>query len=68
MAKYSCSTCGTVAENSWEVCSPIAVSESSSFDKQDGKSEKKQDIGRYICGGCGNIAATPGDLCQPTKF
>ncbi len=68
MVKYSCSSCGSVAENSWDVCSPVALNESSSPDGFDRKNEKQQDVGRYVCGSCGNIAASPGDLCHPTKF
>lgn len=68
MAKYSCNTCGSVAENSWDVCSPVAVSESASSEAKAGKSENRQEIGRYVCGGCGNIAASPDGLCQPEEF
>lgn len=67
MSKYSCSTCGSVAENSFDVCNPIAISEASSEVKA-GKDEKQQDVGRFVCGGCGNIAASPDGLCHPEKF
>lgn len=67
---YTCQNCGTVADDSRDLCKPTSEELSNKFcgASEDQVCSGKLGSMQYSCDACGSVSADPEHLCNPSKM
>jgi len=67
---YTCKNCGTLSDNSADLCQPVSEEVSGNLCgvPADHVCGGKISEMKYSCDACGSVSAVPGNLCSPSAI